>query len=171
MERPEIWCDTRQQKGKHGHVDGWFETHGVPYSYRKLEFGDYMREGSNVSVDTKKDMQELAGNLGREHARFVRELDRARDAGYRLYIVVEELQAYNDRRKIPLWVSRVCRQCRKCDPRVDKCRARRSKPMNGASMAKIIERLEADHGCRFIWCRRGDTARVICDLLGVKYDR
>lgn len=168
-----IQIDTRQKAHKHEHVDSWFDAHGVEYFYKKLDFGDYaaIGNGSNVICDTKKDMQELAGNIGRDHARFVRELDRARDAGYRLYVLVEELEAYNDRSKIPLWVSRVCRQCRKCDPRKDRCRIRRFKPMNGPQMAKIIERLELDHGCRFLWCKRGQTARVICDLLGVDYDR
>lgn len=170
--KPGIICDTRQQANKHLNIDQWFTDHGVRYFYRKLDFGDYQRDDgfSNITIDTKKDMQELAGNLGREHDRFVRELDRARDAGYRIYILVEELEAYNDHSKIDLWVSRVCRQCHKCDPRKSKCKVKRFKPMNGVTMRKIIERLEADHGARFIWCKRGDTARIICDLLGVEYD-
>lgn len=175
--RPEILCDTRQQKGKHGHVDGWFTAHGVPFSYRKLDFGDYMRSDGfgNIVVDTKKDVQELAGNCGREHARFVRELDRARDAGFRLFILVEELEKYNDRDEMYRWVSRVCRSCKefrakRCRPSVDRCRVRRFKPMNGGTLAKIITKLEKEHGALFMFCRRGDTARVICDLLGVEYD-
>lgn len=55
-----------------------------------LPFGDYMLEGSNISIDTKQDVQEVAGNIGRDHARFVRECDRARAEGYRLVILVEE---------------------------------------------------------------------------------
>lgn len=175
--RAGIICDTRQQKGKHGHVDGWFAAHGVPFRYAKLDAGDYMRDepGWNVTVDTKKDVQELAGNCGREHARFARELDRARDAGCRLYILVEELEAYNDRSKLAMWVCRTCRMCgefraKRCDPNFDKCRKRRSKPLNGATLAKIITKLERDHGALFLFCKRGDSARVICDLLGVEYD-
>lgn len=176
LERPKIQIDTRQQANKHVHVDSWFDAHGVEYFYKKLDFGDYaaIGNGGNICVDTKADVQELAGNAGREHARFVRELDRARDAGWRLYVLVEELEAYNDRDRMELWVSRVCRRCalkRECDPLRDPCRARRAKPMNGPTLRKIVDRLEADHGMRLLFCRRGDSARTICELLGVDYDR
>lgn len=171
MGAPEIWCDTRQRKNKHVHVDGWFAAHGVPYSYRKLDFGDYMTEGSNVSIDTKKDVQELAGNLGRENRRFARECDRARDAGYRLVVLVEELEAYNDRERVKRWTSRVCRTCRRCDPhRTKGCAARRGKPINGEQVAKAMTTFEKDHGVRFMFCKRGDTAATICRLLGIEVD-
>ena len=175
--RPGIICDTRQRAGKHGHVDGWLSAHGVPFRYAKLDFGDYMRDepGWNISVDTKKDVQELAGNVGRDHDRFVRELDRARDAGCRLFILVEEHEAYNDRERLHRWVCRTCRMCaefraKRCDPNADACRIRRFKPMNGAKLAKIVATLERDHGALFLFTRRGDSARTICDLLGMEYD-
>lgn len=166
-----LYCDTRQQAGKHGHVDGWFSAHGVPFEYRKLDYGDYMRDGSNISVDTKKDVQELAGNCGRDHARLVREIERANAAGYRLWFVIEERPEYNDRARLATWESRVCRSCRRCDPLTSKCRVRRFKPMNGPTLAKIVAKLESDHAARFTFCDRRDTARVICDLLGVRYER
>lgn len=171
--RPGLVCDTRQHDGKHGHVDGWLAAHGVPFAYRKVDFGDYIRDDdmSNISVDTKKDVQELAGNVGRDHARLVREIERANAAGWRLWFVVEEHPEYNDRRKLATWVSRVCRSCRRCDPLESKCRVRRFKPMNGPTLAKIVARLESDHAARFLFCDRKDTARVICDLLGVRYER
>lgn len=169
MDASEIWCDTRQQDGKHRHVDGWFASHGVPFSYRKLDFGDYMVEGSNISIDTKKDVQELAGNLGRDNRRFARECDRARDAGYRLIILVEELEAYNDRENVKRWTSFVCRMCRMCNPhKTTECRARRGMPMNGERLAKVMTTFEKRHGVRFMFCKRGDTAATICRLLGVE---
>lgn len=171
MGETKIQIDSRQQVGKHGHVDGWFASRGVPYFYKKLDFGDYAREGSNISVDTKKDVQEFAGNCGREHARLVREIERANSAGYRLWFVIEEHPEYNDRHELAKWVSHVCRTCRRCDPLVSKCRARRFKPMNGPTLAKIIAKLESDHHCRVTFCDKRDTARVICDLLGVRYER
>ena len=42
--------------------------------------------------------------------------------------------------------------------------------MNGAKLAKIVATLERDHGALFLFTRRGDSARTICDLLGVEYD-
>ncbi|MDM8162441.1 ERCC4 domain-containing protein [Collinsella intestinalis] len=169
--------DTRNKIGQHAIKNDWWAAHGVKVVRRKLDYGDYMRDepGWNVAVDTKKDVQELAGNVGREHDRFVRELDRARDAGCRLFILVEELEAYNDRELLHRWVCRTCRMCpefraKRCDPNADACRARRFKPMNGATLAKIVTKLEQDHGALFLFTRRGDSARTICDLLGVEYD-
>ena len=90
--------DTRQQEGQHRHVAAWMRSHGVDFAprARALPYGDYMREGSNISIDTKKDLDELAGNLGREHARFARECDRARADGYRLVVLTEAGERYND---------------------------------------------------------------------------
>ena len=41
--------------------------------------------------------------------------------------------------------------------------------MNGNSVAKIIERMEENHGVQFEFCHKRDTARRICEILGVKY--
>ena len=161
--------------GRHSLKHAWWSAHGVEIERRKLDTGDYWAEGSAFLVDTKKDVQELAGNVGRDHDRFVRELDRARDAGCRLFILVEEHEAYNDRERLHRWVCRTCRMCaefraKRCDPNADACRIRRFKPMNGAKLAKIVATLERDHGALFLFTRRGDSARTICDLLGVEYD-
>lgn len=166
-----IQIDTRQQVGKHTNIDSWFDSHGIEYFYQKLDFGDYAEvdNGGNIVVDSKQDMQEVAGNVGHDHARFVRECDRAAEAGYRLYILVEEHPEYADRDLLATWVSGVCRRCRKCDPLESKCVARRFKPLNGPTLRKIIDRIEYDHGARFLFCDKRDTARVICELLGVKF--
>ena len=169
--------DTRNKIGQHSIKNDWWAAHGVSVVRRKLDFGDYMRDepGWNISVDTKKDVQELAGNCGRENARFVRELDRARDAGCRLFILVEEHEAYNDRERLRRWVCRACRMCpefraKRCDPNADQCSVRRFKPMNGAKLAKTVATLERDHGALFLFARRDDSALTICNLLGVEYD-
>lgn len=150
------------------------ESHGVEFKPRAvaLPFGDYMADGSNVAVDTKKNVQELAMDVGRDHKRFVRECERARDAGYRLVILVEKHPEYNERDQLYKWVSYACRRCRKCRPLTSKgCARFRNKPMQGPTVAKIITRLEEKYGVRFEFCRKRDTARRICELLGVDYER
>ena len=178
--RPGIICDTRQQAGKHEHVDGWLSAHGVPFSYRKLDYGDYQRDDgfSNISIDTKRDMQELVGNLGKQHRRFARECDRAAEAGYRLVILVEQHPEYRDRGMLRRWVSTVCRRspvyrsgnCKPLELAGRLC-ARGYKPMQGEAAAKIMDGLERDHGVRFQFCDRRSTAKTICDMLGIGYDK
>lgn len=121
-------------------------------------------------MDTKRDVQELAGNVGRDHDRFVRELDRATAEGKVLVILVEEHPEYQDNRKLATWVSRVCQRCRRCDPLRDRCTAKRRKPMNGPQLRKILDALHERHGARFVFCDGGDSAEIICGLLGVSYE-
>lgn len=164
-----LLCDSRQQRGKHVAKNEWFKGHGIETVTVALPFGDYSRHGSNISIDTKQDVQELAANLGREHARFSRECDRARDAGYRLVVLVEEHAEYNDRDKVEGWRCRVCRACRKCDPlRTAKCKFRRYKPLNGPVLRKIMDKMERDHGVRFEFCKPSESAARICELLGME---
>lgn len=162
--------DSRQQESKHRHIERWMEGHGVEFRprARALPFGDYMSDnGSNVSVDTKKDVQELAMDCGRDHSRFVRECERARDAGYRLVILVESSDRYNDRTELERWISDVCRRCRKCDPRfAARCKKYRTKPMQGPTLAKIVDTLERRYGVRFEFVSKTKAAKRICELLG-----
>lgn len=175
-----IYEDTRQQEGKHAHIERWMRARGVDFAprARALPFGDYWSDnGSNVAVDTKKDVQELAMDVGRDHARFVRECDRARGAGYRLVVLVESSEAYNDPLVLAGWVSGVCKRrkrpggdeaCRSCDPARDPCTAYRHKPMQGAALAKTLGGIERRHGARFEFVARPRAAERICELLGVE---
>lgn len=163
-----IYIDTRQQDGKHDVKDAWFAAHGVATVPRKLDFGDYMADGSNVSVDTKQSVQELAGNVGREHARFARECDRARAAGCRLVVLVEEHPEYANRDLVRGWVPYPCRTCRRCRPLSDEgCARYRGKPLGGARLKRILDSMEERHGVRFEFCSRDVSALRICELLGV----
>lgn len=147
--------------------------HGVRLVTAKLDAGDYSAPGSNLLVDTKQGLQEVAGNIGRDHARFSREVERARAAGCRLVILVEEHPEYNaDRGRMGLWLPEPCRRCRRCDPRRDAgCARYRSRPMQGATVARTIGTMEERHGFRFEFCRKADTARRICEILGIDYER
>ena len=156
--------------GRHSLKHAWWAAHGVEIERRKLDTGDYWAEGSAFLVDTKKDVQELAGNVGRDHDRFVRELDRATAEGKVLVILVEEHPEYERPELLETWVSRVCQRCRRCDPLRDRCTAKRRKPMNGPQLRKILDALHERHGARFMFCDGGDSAEIICGLLGVSYE-
>lgn len=76
-----------------------FEKRGRKYSISKLFIGDYM-EYSNplLIVDRKQNIGELAKNCTADHARFRAELERARDVGAELIILVEQ-NRYKDRER------------------------------------------------------------------------
>lgn len=167
-----LLCDTRQQAGKHTAKNKWWIEHGVTIVSKKLDFGDYVTPRSNIAVDTKKDIQELVMDVGKDHARFVREGERAREAGYRLVVLVESSERYNDRDQLARWVSTVCRRCRRCSPSTvtgRRCR-RGNKPMQGATLVKILSGLERNHGMRFEFVNKRDAARRVCEILGIDYE-
>lgn len=168
---PTIYCDTRQHEGKHVIKEKWWRSHGIELVQRALPFADYWADGSNVAVDTKKDVQELAMDVGKDHERFRRECEKARDAGYRLVILVERAERYCTRAALAQWVSTVCRRCRMCDPREVKgrrCR-RGNKPLQGATVAEIIGDMSEKYGVRFEFVSATECPRRVCELLGIDY--
>lgn len=162
---------------KHAVKHAWFAAHGVEVVRRKLDFGDYMAEGSNVSVDTKASLDELSGNLGRGHRRFRAECERARAAGCQLVVLVETRQA-STIQDVRTWTNGHCRKCRTrgvagCDPleRAGGCpKHHTAKPLQGARMADTMEAMERHHGVRFEFVDPRGSAARICELLGIESD-
>ena len=190
MARVVIIEDDRQHAGKHDEKHRWWDAHGVPYLSRdemiKLDFGDYMRgfddgaldASSNVSVDTKQHIGEVSTNLGRKHETFAREIRRANEAGYMLVVLIEtdEAESIDDVRS---WVNSHCRACnhyyrKNCDPtdRKDIClRHGTAKPLQGETVAKQMRTMELTRCVRFEFAKPGDSARRICEILGVDYEQ
>lgn len=161
-----LLCDTRQQRGKHNFKNQYFKRYGIPIIAVALKFGDYQRKGSNIAIDTKKDVQELAQNLGKDHKRFKREIIKANEAGYVLVVLIEERPEYNDRRRLSSWTNYVCKRCGLCDD--DKCRRFRYHPIKGETIAKIITTLENKHFVRFEFTNKRETPKRILELLGME---
>lgn len=73
---------------------------GLPYARRKLNFGDYAcavtdsgREidlSGQVAIERKMDLDELAQCYTRGRRRFEREFERAKAAGAKLYLLIED---------------------------------------------------------------------------------
>ena len=90
-----IVSDTREKKNQH--VLKYFEEHGVDYIIRKLDYGDYQdEEHTEICIDRKQNIAELAKNCTVEAERFKKELERAQRANSRLVILVEQ-NRYKDR--------------------------------------------------------------------------
>ena len=98
-----IEIDSREKPKAITSILKYFDEHEIKYVTNKLLFGDYRdynRPG--IVVDRKHNIAELAMNCTREHDRFRRELERARDAGARLIILVEQnrYEAMGERIKV-----------------------------------------------------------------------
>lgn len=147
-----IQVDTREQK--YDHVVKYFDDNGIKHIRSKCVVGDYVNlENPMVVVDRKKDLQEVAGNVCQQHERFVRELELARELGYKMYILVEEPNVkslidvcswYNWRRK------------------------KNPKAVNGKTLHKIMLTMQEKYGIEWRFTTKAKCGKAIIDLLEVK---
>ena len=145
--------DTRQQAGKHEVKHAAWKTHGDVLVRCALPWGDYMAVPP-VSVDTKASMQEVAQNIGgssAEHNRFRRELIKAQEAGFHLYILVENDEGIRNLEGVRLWVN----------PRlIDSPKA-----ITGERLARAMETMQERYGVTFLFCAPERAAAMIHYLL------
>lgn len=143
--------DTRQQNGKHDIKHNWFVTNGISLVRSKLPFGDYAPV-PKVSIDTKRNMDEIAANIcGAEHKRFINECKAARDAGCHLIILVENDLGISDVSQVHTWEN----------PRSvysDKC-------VQGDRLQKAMETIQERYGVSFQFCDPEESAQRIMELL------
>lgn len=168
-----LLCDSRQKVGKHDLKHRYFMENGIELRVTKLYVGDYtLPTNQSVCVDTKKDLQECVLDIcGAEHERFRDECIRAKEAGIKLYVLVEEDQTddnghfvinslydvhkwKNPRREIRVkkdgvWVQKY--------PRAT----------TGVILKKAMITMMYRYGCEFVFCRKKDAGAKILELLGV----
>lgn len=143
--------DTRQQSGKHDIKHNWFMTHDISLIRSKLPFGDYAPV-PKISIDTKRNMDEIAGNIcGAEHKRFINECKAAKVAGCQLIILIENEDGISDISQVHTWIN----------PRSvysDKC-------VQGARLQKAMETIQERYGVSFQFCNPEESAQRIMELL------
>ena len=75
-----IWIDSREKKCDH--IKAYFDKQGIEYEIRKLDEGDYQIDGQpNLTVDRKKDIQEMYNCVVNDKSRFYKEVRRCNDKG------------------------------------------------------------------------------------------
>ena len=163
-------CDSRQQAGKHKNIDAYCRRRGIEQVTQCLSTGDYMvgerdEDGNvhpvgNISVDTKFSIMELSKDImSRDHERFRRCCERAKEQGIQLVVLIEEYPPYGkiDLWEVPRWETSD-RYHRRGDPmtRVDP-----------RALRKAMITMWKKYGVWFEFCtRRQSPARVIKILKG-----
>ena len=164
--------DTRNQVGKHDLKAEYFEKNGIEVRRTKLYVGDYtLPTNQSICVDTKKDIQELIGDIcGKQHDRFRAELIRAQESGIKLIILIEDDGGYCDYKKTiynkPVtslndlfsWKNPrlfIWRNGKQLYPTATK----------GAVLAKACITMKNKYDCDFVFCKKADAGKKIIDLL------
>ena len=127
------------------------EQTGLEHQRMKLLSGDYSIKctigelefslAEKVAIERKMSLDELAACFGRERERFVREFDRARNIGMRLYMLVENATYEN------LYAH--------------KYRSQLSPAAYSASLFAWMARYD----CQIIFCKSESSGKIIRDIL------
>lgn len=142
--------DSREQK--YEHVTNYFDSKGIKWVKSKCVVGDYVNlENPMVVIDRKKDLQEVAGNVCQQHERFVRELELAKELGYKMIVLVEESN-----------ITTLTNVCSWYNWR----RKKNPKAVNGRTLYKIMKTMQDKYGVEWRFCKKADCGRTIVELLG-----
>lgn len=144
-----IQVDSREQK--YDHVTRYFDSQNIKWVRSKCVVGDYINlENPMVVVDRKKDLQEVAGNVCQQHARFVRELELAKELGYKLIVLVEEPN-----------IDRLVDVCSWYNWR----RKKNPKAVTGKTLYKIMSTLSDKYGVKWQFTTKEKCGQRIVELL------
>lgn len=187
-----LYEDTRQQTyagDKHSNIRNHCNRAGIDIQRIALPFGDYalgenvelndisytdrtgvfrtvtkasIKAGS-ISVDTKKDLVEISGNImhSKDHERFRRECLRAKEAGCQLVILIEEVPPCG---MVDLWEPPVFQSTTRYH--------RAGQPVTRANpvlLRKCMETMTERYGVKFAFCDKAHTGRVLIDILTGTY--
>ena len=143
--------DTRQQTGKHDIKHSWFVSHGISLVRCKLPWGDYAI-APKITIDTKRDMDEIAGNIcGKEHKRFINECKAAKEAGCKLFILVENTLGITDLSQVHRWENPRSYYSPNC--------------VQGPRLQKAMETISERYGVTFLFCEPSKAAEIIWELV------
>ncbi len=99
-----ILVDSREQRNLH--ILDYFRRQGIAYETMKLDYGDYSCKipeaaaGQNIFfhdsivIERKNSLEELSGNFAQYRDRFEMEFLKARNAGAKVYLMIEDPRGY-----------------------------------------------------------------------------
>ena len=154
-----IQIDTREQDNRH--IIKYFDNMGIDYFCEKLDFGDYTNplNEKRVVIDRKKNLIEWAKNLGKNHQRFKVELEKAKQNGYKVIVLIEQKIAYED---LKTWENPKAFE----KIRVLKDGTQVARPaMTGLQMWKICEKWKEKYDLNIWFCDKKSSASIIATCL------
>ena len=143
-----LLIDTREHPQAIAKIVAHMKSHHVPYTMCKLDVGDYMLSGvDGVSVDRKKDLNELLTNLcSMDASRFWREIRRAHERKIKLYVLCEHGGNVKSIEDVKHWKSKYSK-------------------VSGRTLAERIYKVHIAYGVEFLFCDKRSTGRRIMEIL------
>ncbi len=191
--------DKGQKEGQHILKNRYFDRNDIEVLRAPLPVGDYViAEGTvldvirrksarkmevkkmdflgsyKVAVDTKKDMQEITGNVcGKQHPRFRDECILAQNNNITLYVLIENTDGIKTIEDVFHWHN----------PRLERYNKikymhgigkwlnvslPKAPPTSGAVLAKAMRTMQLKYGVEFAFCRPEDAGSRVIELLEVE---
>lgn len=145
-----IQVDSREQK--YEHVTKYFDSHGIKWVRSKCIVGDYVNlENPMVVIDRKKDLQEVIGNVTTQHARFVRELELAKELDFKLIVLIEE-PFVKSLGEVPSWYNWRLKK--------------NPKAVSGRKLYRIMTTMQEKYDVNWLFTNKANCGKRIVELLG-----
>lgn len=188
-------CSGKVDKHKHKHK--YWDEKGVKWERYPLPVGDYIlcndvvsdviqrkqKRGIDVKkmdflgsykvcVDTKKDIQEIVGNVcGKQHPRFRDECILAQNNGIKLYVLIENEDGVKSINDVFRWQNPKLREYNKITDMQAQGKWLSRKlpkqpPTIGQTLAKALLTMQLKYGVEFLFCRPEEAGEIILELLG-----
>ena len=158
-----IQVDSREKAHAITRILEHFHASGVKYYISKLYIGDYMNlDNPRVIIDRKQNLDELCGNVCRQHERFRAELIRAQENGIRLIILCEHGHGIKSLDDVLFWRNPRARTKKLINGRWVWTE---QKVMHGDTLYKILCTMQRKYGVSFLFCDKGETGRRIVEIL------
>lgn len=190
--------DKGQKEGLHILKNRYFDSHDIEVLRAPLPVGDYVivtdkvldvikRKSArktevkkmdflgsyDISVDTKKDMQEIIGNVcGKQHARFRDECILAQNNGIKLYVLIENNDGIKCIEDVFKWQNPRVAYYNKVKymhsiGKYQSVKLPKTPPTSGQTLAKALLTMQFKYGVGFLFCRPEEAGERILELLGV----
>lgn len=188
--------DKGNKEGLHTEKNKWFADHDIAVIRLPLPVGDYIlcsdavsnvierkkKRGIdvkkmdflgsyNVSVDTKKDMQEICGNVcGPQHARFRDECILAQNNAIKLYVLVENTDGVTSIEDVFRWQNPRLHRYNKIKymhsiGKWQTTQLPKLPPTSGQTLAKALLTMQKKYGVEFLFCKPSEAGEKILSLL------
>lgn len=189
--------DMGQKIGEHTQKNNWFKNESIIVERVPLPVGDYIignektkdvierkaKRGTDlkkidflgtytVSVDTKRDIEEVIGNIcGKSHGRFRDECILAQNNGIKLYILVENLNGVKDIKSLFQWQNPRMHRYNKIKymhniGRWSNIPLPKAQPTSGETLAKAMLTMQLKYGVVFLFCKPHEAGEKVIELLG-----
>lgn len=148
-----IQIDSREKARAIQKILAEFEKQDIKHFVSKLPVGDYISlDNPRFAIDRKQSLAEVAVNVGQDHARFKRELERAVEYGIKLIFLVEHGGSIKTLEDVQNWVN----------PRLKE----HPLALTGPRLYKIMLTMQNKYGIEWHFCDKRCTGKRIIELLG-----